>query len=84
MSGEKIFQKEGTTSAKVLGQRHTGAFETAPREHGWCGTGEGRVRGEGRRVFMQRLWRLAELLSLYCECREKPLESFELRGDLDT
>lgn len=28
MSGEKVFQKEGTASAKVLGQRHTGEFET--------------------------------------------------------
>lgn len=48
MSGEKVFQKEGTASAKVPGQRHTGEFETAPRERGWCGGVTGRVREEGK------------------------------------
>lgn len=48
MSGEKVFQEGGTASAKVLGQRRMGEFETARREHGWCERGEGRVRGEDR------------------------------------
>ena len=68
MSGEKVFQKEDTASAKVLGQKHIGQFETAPRKHSWCRRGEDRVRGEGRRRFMQTLLCLAKNFSLYYEC----------------
>lgn len=83
MSGEKVFQKEGTASAKVLGQKHVGMFETAPRKHSWCRRREDRVRGEGRQWFMQTLLRLAKNFRLYYECSGTSLEGFVLRGDLD-
>lgn len=70
---EKVVQKEGTASAKVLGQRYIGEFEIAQSQHDLCGRREGLMgRGAGRSeesrgCYMQRLEGHAKNFNLYCK-----------------
>lgn len=55
-----MVQEERAASAKVLGQRHIGEFETARSQRDWCGRREGLMGGENvrgkQRVLHTKAW----------------------------